>query len=165
MTFCCGGAVSTGAACAVSPAAGLDAEFGSSSESSESLESLLAVEIPPKSAAAAFAFFLSALLSTGAGLLGLDVVVVVDPPILLAGWLIDVLLLATGSGYLVSSTGAAPQTFLTPVTAKEAYPAPLACTRPGAIPVTLNGAASPVFVLAAAPPALARINGLDYCND
>ena len=55
---------------------------GSSSESSESLESYLLADIPPKSAAAALAFFLSALVSYLTALPGLEVVVVLDPPIL-----------------------------------------------------------------------------------
>lgn len=58
---------------------------GSSSESSESLESLFAADIPPKRAAAALAFFLSAFVSYFAAFEGLEVVVVAElaPPIAL----------------------------------------------------------------------------------
>ena len=71
-------------------------------------------------------------------------------------------MLEVASGTLTSSTGAAPQTFLTPVIAKEAFGAP---DSPGFTPVTLKGAASPVFVAAAAPPWLAKMSGFDCCKD
>ena len=67
------------------------------------------------------------------------------------------------SGALVSSTGAAPQTLLTPLTAKVycwLEPNPEFWT-----PVTLKGADSPMFVAAAAPPALCKMSGLDCWSD
>ena len=163
MTFCCAGA----AVAAVGSVLAAGYASGSSSESSESLESLFVAEIPPKRAAAALAFFLSAFDSYFAALFGLEVVVVVAPmpPIALL-WLgaveVGALVLEAASGTLTSSVGAAPQTFLTPLTAKEAFAAP---DSPGFTPVTLKGAASPVFVAAAAPPWLAKMSGFDCCKD
>ena len=164
MTFCCGGAAGATGIVLVS---GIVAS-GSSSESSESLESLFAADIPPKRAAAALAFFLSAFVSYFAAFEGLEFVVVAElaPPIALLWPRADelgALVLAEVSGTLTSSyTGVAPQTFLTPDVAKEALGAP---DSPGFTPVTLKGAASPVFVAAAAPPWLARMSGFDCCKD
>lgn len=127
ITFCWG-ATGVGATVAVTDAApsGFEAESGSS-ESSESLESLFVVEIPPNSAAAALAFLRSSLLSLGAGLAGRDDVVVAEvldaalallPPNALL-FAVDVIVVLV-SGAFVSSTGAAPHTFFTPLIAKEA---------------------------------------------
>ena len=69
---------------------------------------------------------------------------------------------ALGSGALISSAGAFPQTFFVLPIANEAE---LAGARAGLIPVTLNGAASPMLIYAAAPAPLERISGLDYYKD